>query len=293
MPCVDEFCDDNDGIQENVVQADAQHIPCNGEEKVNEDAYNHPDAHLLHSIHNLYLENPCVFGTDYTGAVLGYCNNYTRVSDVLVTSNAGNGDFTVRATGSAGGIVGFVKNGVIEHCYFEGRVWSHQGWAGGIVGHMQNGKVEDCAAGSYVANLLNSDNWRLGGIVGGTYGSYTPGQVNVTINRCLAWSNFIIEGNYSPGEQMSYSGWILGYANVPTEITNCAYYVDPDNAVILSTEVVPRILTSIAITTQSMVIMRPTRPSTASWSAILSHTWAMITGTTSPRALRTIPYPQI
>ena len=179
-------------------------------------------------IHNLYLENPQVYGTDYTGAVLGYCNNYTRVSDVLVTSNAGSGDFTVRATGSAGGIVGFVKNGVIERCYFEGRVWSHQGWAGGIVGHMQNGKVEDCAAGSYVANLLNSDNWRLGGIVGGTYGSYTPGQVNVTINRCLAWSNFIIEGNYSPGEKMSYSGWILGYASVPTEITNCAYYVDPD-----------------------------------------------------------------
>lgn len=179
-------------------------------------------------IHNLYIENPQFFSSDYTGSVLGYAANYTRVSDVLVTSNAGSGEYTVRSTGSAGGIVGFVKNGVIERCYFEGRVWSHQGWAGGIVGHMQNGTVEDCAAGSYVANILNSDNWRLGGIVGGTYGSYTPGQVNVTINRCLAWSNFIIEGNYSPGHQMSYSGWILGYANVPTKITNCAYYVDPN-----------------------------------------------------------------
>ena len=178
-------------------------------------------------IHNLYLENPQFFSTDYTGAVLGYAANYTRVSDVLVTSNAGSGEYTVRSTGSAGGIVGFVKNGVIERCYFEGRVWSHRGWAGGIVGHMQNGTVEDCAAGSYVANIFNSDNWRLGGIVGGTYGSYTAGQINVTINRCLAWSNFIIEGNYSPADQRSYSGWILGYANVPTEITNCAFYVDP------------------------------------------------------------------
>ena len=84
-------------------------------------------------IHHLYLENPYVFATDYTGAVLGYCDNYTRVSDVLVTSNAGNAEFTVRANGSAGGIVGFVKSGVIERCYFEGRVWSHTGWAGGII----------------------------------------------------------------------------------------------------------------------------------------------------------------
>ena len=93
---------------------------------------------------------------------------------------------------------------------------------------MQKGKVEDCAAGSYVANTTTSDNWRLGGIVGGTYGSYTPGQVNVTINRCIAWSNFIIDGTYLSADQMRYSGWILGYASVPTEITNCAYYVDPN-----------------------------------------------------------------
>lgn len=179
-------------------------------------------------IHHLYLENPSVFATDYTGAVLGYCDNYTRVSDVLVTSNAGNAEFTVRANGSAGGIVGFVKSGVIERCYFEGRVWSHTGWAGGIVGHIQKGRVEDCAAGSYVASLLYSDNWRLGGIVGGTYGSYTAGEINVTINRCIAWSNFIIEGDYSPGEYSCYAGWILGYANVPTAITNCAFYVDPN-----------------------------------------------------------------
>lgn len=179
-------------------------------------------------IHNFHLENPRIISGDYAGTVLGYAANYTRVSDVLVTSNPGSQQYTVYARGSGGGIVGFVKNGVVERCYFNGRVWSYRGWAGGIVGHMQNGRVEDCAAGIYVANIQTSDNWRLGGIVGGTYGSYTAGQVSVTINRCLAWSNFIIEGTYSPGEYSSYSGWILGYANVPTEITNCAYYVDPN-----------------------------------------------------------------
>lgn len=179
-------------------------------------------------IHNFHMENPRFLSKDYAGCVLGYAANYTRVSDVLVTSDAGSQQYTVYSRGSGGGLVGFVKNGVVERCYFQGRVWSEEGWAGGIVGHMQEGKVEDCAAGSYVANTTTSDNWRLGGIVGGTYGSYTPGQVNVTINRCLAWSNFIHDGSYSLGIQMSYSGWILGYANVPTKITNCAYYVDPD-----------------------------------------------------------------
>lgn len=179
-------------------------------------------------IHNFHMENPRFLSKDYAGCVLGYAANYTRVSDVLVTSDAGSQQYTVYSRGSGGGLVGFVKNGVVERCYFQGRVWSEKGWAGGIVGHMQEGKVEDCAAGSYVANTTTSDNWRLGGIVGGTYGSYIPGKVNVTINRCLSWSNFIIDGSYSLGIQMSYSGWILGYANVPTEITNCAYYVDPD-----------------------------------------------------------------
>ncbi len=179
-------------------------------------------------IHNFYLENPRFISKDYAGCVLGYSANYTRVSDVLVISDAGSQQYTLYALGSGGGIVGFVKSGVIERCYFQGRVWSHLGWAGGIVGHIQNGRVEDCAAGSYVANIATSDNWRLGGIVGGTYGSYTSGEVNVTINRCLAWSNFIIDGNPLPGDLSYYSGWILGYANVPTEITNCAFYVDPN-----------------------------------------------------------------
>ena len=179
-------------------------------------------------IHNFHMENPRFLSKDYAGCVLGYAANYTRVSDVLVTSDAGSQQYTVYSRGSGGGLVGFVKNGVVERCYFQGRVWSEKGWAGGIVGHMQEGKVEDCAAGSYVANTTTSDNWRLGGIVGGTYGSYIPGKVNVTINRCIAWSNFIIDGTYSSADQMRYSGWILGYANVPTEITNCAYYVDPN-----------------------------------------------------------------
>ena len=47
LPCVDEFDDDNDSIHEQVVQADSQQIPCNREEKDNEDAYYHPDANLL------------------------------------------------------------------------------------------------------------------------------------------------------------------------------------------------------------------------------------------------------
>ena len=184
-------------------------------------------------IHNFHLDNPHFISYDYVGSVLGYAADYTRVSDVLVTSDAGSGQFTVYSRGSGGGIVGFVKSGVIERCYFEGRVWSYWGWAGGIVGHIQDGTVEDCAAGSYLANLRysgpeGSPNWRLGGIVGGTFGDYTPGRVSVTINRCLAWSNFIHDSqNYSFSYLFYNSGWILGYANVPTKISNCAFYVDP------------------------------------------------------------------
>ena len=179
-------------------------------------------------IHNFHLENPRFLSNDYAGCVLGYAANETRVSDVLVTSDAGAQQYTVYSLGSGGGIVGLVKNGVVERCYFEGRVWSMRGWAGGIVGQMQNGRVENCAAGSYVANIITSNNWRLGGIVGGTYGTSISGRVNVTIRQCLTWSNFIIDGSYLSDVQMKYAGWILGYASVPTEITSCAFYVDPN-----------------------------------------------------------------
>ena len=179
-------------------------------------------------IHNFHLENPRFLSSDYAGCVLGYAANETRVSDVLVTSDAGAQQYTVYSLGSGGGIVGLVKNGVVERCYFEGRVWSMRGWAGGIVGQMQNGRVENCAAGSYVANIITSNNWRLGGIVGGTYGTSIAGRVNVTIRQCLTWSNFIIDGSYLSDVQMKYAGWILGYASVPTEITSCAFYVDPN-----------------------------------------------------------------
>lgn len=47
LPGVDEFDDDNDGIHEQDVQIDAQHEPGNGKEEDDEDAYNHPDAHVL------------------------------------------------------------------------------------------------------------------------------------------------------------------------------------------------------------------------------------------------------
>lgn len=175
------------------------------------------------TIYNLHLQNPKVAGSDFVGSVLGYAANGTRVSDVLVTSDAA--DYTVYASnGSGGGIVGYVNNGTIERCMFRGRV-KCKGWTGGIVGNVaSNVTITDCSASNYLVNTNNtSDKQAVGGIVGGA------GSVN--ISRCFA-RNLI---SYTEEPTL---GSIIGETNlnVASTISNCAYWTDKNTSTVIGQE---------------------------------------------------------
>ena len=175
-------------------------------------------------IHNFHLQNPRIAGNDYVGSVLGYAAQNTRMSDVLVTSDAAVSKFTVAANGSAGGLVGYMQDGSVERCCFSGRVWSRNGWAGGIVSHLFYGNITDCAAGASIVNYTDENpTVRMGGIVGGI--SNDGDMSAITIRRCLSWNEFVFRNGQAqdPSNNVK-AGWIIGYSNRIVNIFNCAYY---------------------------------------------------------------------
>lgn len=138
-------------------------------------------------IYNMHLLNPQVSGRDYVGSVLGYAEDGTNVTDVLVTSNASSGaDYTVSATsGSGGGIVGFAVTGNIARCMFHGQV-KCTGWAGGIVGNINyHTVIQDCSASNFIQNVSTGDGSYVGGIIVGRYN----GTTNSSIKDCVYWVN--------------------------------------------------------------------------------------------------------
>lgn len=171
------------------------------------------------TIYNMHLLNPKVAGQDYVGSVVGYANNSSHITDVLVTSNASSGnDYTVKANyGSGGGIVGYAKDATIERCMFRGQV-KCSGWTGGIVGNVFNNvTITDCAASNYLQNLdatADASNIPVGGIVGGA------GAVNVY--RCFARNNF----GWATYHVFPRIGRIVGKTNndVVSTIKDCAYW---------------------------------------------------------------------
>lgn len=169
------------------------------------------------TIYNMHLLNPTVSGPDYVGTVVGYVDEDSHITDILVTSNcSGNDGYTAKATdGSVGGIVGRANNATIERCLFDGWV-KGTGWTGGIIGNVNtNVTIIDCSASDFVQNTKNLSNVALpftGGIVGGA--GY------VTIERCFARNTV----SYT-GTPLSFPGIIVGGTNNVTTSTikNCAY----------------------------------------------------------------------
>ena len=169
------------------------------------------------TIYNMHLLNPTVSGPDYVGTVVGYVDEDSHITDILVTSNcSGDNGYTAKATnGSVGGIVGRANNATIERCLFDGWV-KGTGWTGGIIGNVNtNVTIIDCSASDFVQNTKNLSNVALpftGGIVGGA--GY------VTIERCFARNTVSYTGSPS-----TFPGIIVGGTNNVTTSTikNCAY----------------------------------------------------------------------
>ena len=169
------------------------------------------------TIYNMHLLNPTVSGPDYVGTVVGYVDEDSHITDILVTSNcSGNDGYTAKATdGSVGGIVGRANNATIERCLFNGWV-KGTGWTGGIIGNVNtNVTIIDCSASDFVQNTKNLSYEPIpftGGIVGGA--GY------VTIERCFARNTVSYTGSPS-----TFPGIIVGGTNNVTTSTikNCAY----------------------------------------------------------------------
>jgi len=170
------------------------------------------------TIYNMYLQNPMVAGLDYVGTVVGYVDENSHITDILVTSNASSGnDYTAKATnGSVGGIVGRAKNATIERCMFRGQV-KGTGWTGGIIGNANtNVTITDCSVANYVQNTKAGTADPLpptGGIVGGAG--------IVTVERCFA-RNILAHTISGP---TTFPGVIVGGTNNANASTvrNCAY----------------------------------------------------------------------
>lgn len=169
------------------------------------------------TIYNMHLLNPTVSGPDYVGTVVGYVDEDSHITDILVTSNcSGDNGYTAKATdGSVGGIVGRANNATIERCLFDGWV-KGTGWTGGIIGNVNtNVTIIDCSASDFVQNTKNIYVEKIpftGGIVGGA--GY------VTIERCFARNTVSYTGSPS-----TFPGIIVGGTNNVTTSTikNCAY----------------------------------------------------------------------
>lgn len=165
------------------------------------------------NIYHFHLLNPEIFTAEIAGTVAGTANN-TRISDVLVTSNASGLDYTVRAYQAAGGIVGASNaSTTIERCLFRGRITGAHA-AGGIVGiGLQGLTITDCSADNYIENARGLS-VAAGGIVGLTS--------RASITHCFARNEFATA---------TVKGAIVGKLNntetsttLITDISNCAYW---------------------------------------------------------------------
>ena len=172
------------------------------------------------TIYNFHLLNPEVVSTkNYAGTVCGAAIN-TRISDVLVTSTADNGSYTVEGLVLAGGIVGLVTQldnstttaiepTTIERCVFRGRIRGNTA-AGGIVGTSAfNLTVTDCSADRHIEVDPQNDQATIGGIVG------VAGK-KTTIARCIARNDL---------GSAAAKGAIVGIIDNPeSSISDCVYW---------------------------------------------------------------------
>lgn len=171
------------------------------------------------NIYHFHLLNPVISKAEYVGSVVGRASN-TRISDVLVTSNASGSNFTVQANAHAGGIVGVSDaSTTIERCMFRGRIKSME-VAGGIIGYGLNGlTITDCSADNYINIEATGSVKTAGGIAG------LASQA--TITRCLARNEFA---------NTTLKGAIIGElinlessSTLTTDISSCAYWQNPSN----------------------------------------------------------------
>jgi len=180
-----------------------------------------------HTISNLYINRPT---EDYVG-LFGYSNG-SYISNIgLVNVNVNGKDFT-------GGLVGYIKYGIVSNSYSTGKI-NGSGTLGGLVGYIGTGNISN----SYSISNVTGSNFHVGGLVGyieetSISNSYVAGRVtglavgglvgynnNGNISNSYSTGNFT--GSFSGGLVSNYEGGnILNsyWNNNSGYPDNCYYY---------------------------------------------------------------------
>ena len=110
-------------------------------------------------VKNICMTDIVVQGNSQIGAVCGYA----ALGDKMIFGAQVRGDSEIKGDGMVGGIVGSIRSGTINNCYFRGNIYASGNAVGGIVGYAQ--LVQDI---SYCINTgkVETPGKYAGGIVG-------------------------------------------------------------------------------------------------------------------------------
>ncbi len=156
------------------------------------------------TLNQVALESTVVWGSAYTGALVGYQNSGTISNSYATGSVMGSGDYTgglvggtdggtigssyatgvVTGNNSTGGLVGVQRDSIISNSYATGAVTGSGNTTGGLVGLIFFGSR---TRNSYATGAVTGSGDNTGGLAGSVYGiiisnSYATGSVRGTSN---------------------------------------------------------------------------------------------------------------
>jgi hypothetical protein len=153
---------------------------------------------------NIKLNNVDITGKG-SGGLVAVAENNTKITDSFVKG-------TVRGVNYSGGLVGYLNNSVIENSYTSGSVYQSKIdgitsiYVGGLVGYNISGTISKSYS---TANVFGSDNYLLGGLVGGNYGlienCYATGKIEAPLENSSGGLvgenavNGVINNSYASG----------------------------------------------------------------------------------------------
>ena len=166
-------------------------------------------------LRNLGVEDISIFGSNYTGGLVGY-NFYGTISNCYSTGSVGGTWYC------AGGLVGF-NDGPVSNCYSTGSV-SGDSYVGGLVGS-NGGTISNC----HSACLVTAAWYLVGGLVGNNGGTvtncYSTGSVtgNGDVGGLVGSNGGTINNCYSTGSVSGTRSSVGGLAgeNYSGTINNC------------------------------------------------------------------------
>ena len=214
---------------------------------------------LYGTVHDVNFTNAVITATtgQSCGIVAGYCgttNHHAEAKNVHV-----QGKVTGSSKTGVGGMFGVIQDAVVSICSADCEVSSSANYVGGLFGYEKSpAEVHDCwtsgsvegpqRVGGICGGLIQTDNgiyncyslssvtagFAIGGIAGHCNqdqkaGTPTESKPNDTIEKCIAWNQFVRARTMAPGTNDHYSvGAIAGFTSCRNNLTDCMRRPDLD-----------------------------------------------------------------